>query len=202
MFLNLVGPSGGKIEIPDEQIISPVYVDLGPLEPGRYKLHVITQIESEKAARPAGILSITIRSPRVSQSPETPATPFRVIVSPATPSLEEFWAGDATVELVGPKGRRAAGKIEMFKDSNCQDLIIARELPAMNLPCTAGAWQERINSLQNDVKVQNACSEARLCRILSRCEELGDFTLNCEREFAPVRWILKHENNGYWLRLA
>lgn len=202
MILNLVGPTGSRIEISDQVVPSPIYVELGELLPGRYKLHVITQIPGQNGADVVGTLNFGIRHPRSSQNVTTAGNPFRVLVSPAAPSLEQLWSGETKVEILGPKGRRAQSKLEFFLAERGSQRRVEKLLPPVDLPCNAEDWQESMESIQRDTRVQNACSEAVRCQLHVDCKELGSFTLDCEREFAPIRWILKHENNGYWLRLA
>lgn len=202
MVLNLVGPSGSRLEI-SHPTASPLYVELGELLPGRYKLHMITQVAGPSGADVIGTLNFGIRHPRGSQSMAGGSNPFRVLVSPAAPSLEQLWSGEARLEMLGPQGRRAQAKLEFFlEERQSQRPPVEKVLPAVDLPCTSDDWQESLGSVQGDPRVQNAYGEAVRCRLHIDCEELGYFSLDCEREFTPTRWILKHENNGYWLRLA
>jgi hypothetical protein len=202
MILNLVGPAGSQLQIPDQAIASTVFVELGELLPGRYKLYVITRVSGYHGPDVSGILNFGIRHPRAAQSGHTASSPFRVLVSPATPSLEQLWSGEAKVEIQGPKGRKAKAKLEFFLDERQTPKMVERYLPPLDLPCASDGWRDGLESIQGDTRVQNACSEASRCRVHIDCQELGTFSLDCPREFCPVRWILKYENNGYYLRLA
>src|SRR5438046_7459357 len=106
MVLNLVGPTGSLIDISDHVVPSPIYVELGELLAGRYKLHVITQIPGQIGADVVGTLNFGIRHPRSSQNVTTAGNPFRVLVSPAAPSLEQLWSGETKVEILDRKSTR------------------------------------------------------------------------------------------------
>ena len=89
MVLNLVGPTPSRLEVSDDEISGPFFVELGFLAPGKYKLHVITQVKAQKTNATIGTLSFTIRHPRGSQNTPSIANPFRVLVSPAAPSRSQ-----------------------------------------------------------------------------------------------------------------
>ena len=70
------------------------------------------------------------------------------------------------------------------------------------MPCRNLDWQRRFDIIKDDIRTQDAYSEAVLGKLHIQCDDLGQFDLHCEREFAPFRWILKHENAAYWLYLS
>jgi hypothetical protein len=103
--LNLVGPSGARLEVPEESIASTTFIELGHLDPGRYKLHVITETPSVTNLTLAGTLHVTIREPQAWTTDAPVSAAVRMVVSPPSPSLEQIWDGTATVEILGPMGR-------------------------------------------------------------------------------------------------
>ena len=200
--LNLVGATGTRIEIPESEITYPLFVEIGHLEPGRYKLYLISETATEFLPSVSGTLSISVRSPKASGSEVARSTPFQVFISPANPQMEQLWDGTATVDLLGPPGHKAHARLQFFRDMNGEELIHSRSLSSIELPCRNADWQRRFDIIKDDIRTQDAYSEAVLGKLHIHCDDLGQFDLHCEREFAPFRWILKHENAAYWLRLS
>jgi hypothetical protein len=203
--LNLVGLAGaqspGKLELSGAEIKPHVFVELGQLDPGRYRLYVIAGRPSESRPLIHGTMNITIRPAKAWRSDVPRATPFSVFVSPATPYIEQLWDGSATLEIQGPKFRKAECEIRFCKDLAGGPSYVQR-LPSVDLPCTTDTWATAFDQARGDTRIQNAYDESLACVIEIRCEELGQFALHCEREPTPLRWVLKQENQGYALRLA
>jgi hypothetical protein len=200
--LNLVGPCPAKLELSGSQLNSPILLELGRLEGGRYKLHVIVSRDSANQKLVHGTLAFTVRDATPWKGPRSGASPFAVLVSPAKPHLEHVWDGSATVEINGPKSRKADCEFRFYRDAALSDLAYAKRLPPIELPCTTCAWEAALSGASEDLKMQNAYDESVACIVEWRCEELGEFVLCCERQPTPLRWILKQENSGYYLRLA
>jgi hypothetical protein len=200
--LNLVGPCPTKLEISDSALKSPILISLGRLDAGRYKLYIIVGRSSESHKIIHGILSFTVREPRAWKQTRSGASPFGVLISPAKPHLEELWDGSATVEIHGPKSRKADCEFRFYKDAGETDLLHTKKLPQIELPCATDGWESALNSANQDIRMQNAYDESAACVIEWRCEELGQFAIHCERKPTPLRWVLKQENSGYLLRLA
>jgi hypothetical protein len=201
LLLNLLGPSAAKLELASP-LDSSVFVELGNLDSGRYKLYVVAQRPSETHPIAHGTLSLNVRAPKPLTVDVTKASPFAVLISPLRPSLEQLWDGTATVAIVGPSGRKAEGELQLFRDSDLHHLAYQRKMAPLRLPCATAEWQDALNQIKSDVKAQNAYDESVACILSIRAEELGHFSLSCERLPTPIRWVLKHENNGYSLKLV
>jgi hypothetical protein len=198
VLLNLVGPSPAKLELSGTTAM-PLLIDLGKLNSGIYNLHVVL-------SRPGhpnpifGRLQFTVREPKA-WTGSTPAdTPFSVRVSPAAPSLEDLWEEQATVELLGPPERRVEAEIKFYSSSS-PDPILERRIGSLALPSPQGCWPDLWSGVTSDKQIQNTYDASTECELILHCEELGRFVLRCSRESRPVRWIVKQENNGYFLRL-
>ena len=199
VLLNLVGPSPAKVEL-GGVTTWPLLIDLGELNSGVYNLHVVV-VRPGHSNHIFGRLQFTVREPKAWTGSIPSATPFSVRVSPATPSLEEIWEKQATVELQGPSDRRVEAEIKFYSSSSPEP-ILARTIGSVVLPYPQPRWSDLWIAMTNDRKIQNAYDASTECELIFHCEELGRFALRACRESSPVRWIVKQENNGYFLRLA
>ncbi len=199
VLLNLVGPSPAKLEL-NGITTWPLLIDLGELNSGVYNLHVVVQRPGH-SNHIFGRLQFTVREPMAWTGSIPSATPFSVRVSPAAPSLEEIWEKQATVELLGPSDRRVEAEIKFYSSSSAE-AILARTIGSIVLPCPQSHWSDLWSAMTSDRKIQNTYDASTECELIFHCEELGRFALRACRESSPVRWIVKQENNGYFLKLA
>ena len=199
VLLNLVGPSPAKLEL-NGVTTWPLLVDLGKLNSGVYNLHVV--VFRPGHSNPIfGRLQFTVREPKAWSGSIPTATPFSVQVSPAAPSLEDIWEEQATVELLGPSDRRVEVEIKFYSSSSPEP-ILERTIGSLVLPCPQLRWSDLWTSITSDRKIQNTYDASTECELIFHCEELGRFVLRASRESSPVRWIVKQENSGYFLKLA
>ena len=199
VLLNLVGPSPARLEL-NGVTTWPLLIDLGKLNSGVYNLHVVV-------FRPGhpnpifGRLQFTVREPKAWSGSIPTATPFSVQVSPAAPSLEEIWEEQAMVELLGPPDRKVEAEIKFYSSSSPEP-ILERTIGSLVLPCPQPCWSELWTAVTSDRQIQNTYDASTECELIFHCEELGRFVLRASRESSPVRWIVKQENSGYFLKLA
>jgi hypothetical protein len=199
VLLNLVGPSPAQLEL-NGVTTWPLLIDLGKLNSGVYNLHVVV-FRSGHPSPIFGRLQFTVREPKAWSGSIPTATPFSVQVSPAAPSLEEIWEEQATVELLGPAGRKV--EVEMkFYSSSSPEPILERTIGSLPLPCPRPCLSDLWTSITSDKQIQNTYDASTECELIFHCEELGRFVLRASRESSPVRWIVKQENSGYFLKLA
>lgn len=199
VLLNLVGPSPAKLEL-DSVTTWPLLIDLGELNSGVYNLHVVV-VRPGHSNHIFGRLQFTVREPKTWTGSSPSATPFSVRVSPATPSLEEIWERQATVELCGPSNRKVVAEIKFYSSSSPEPILV-RTIESIVLPCSQSRWSVLWTEMSGDRQIQNTYDASTECELIFHCEELGRFALRACRESSPVRWIVKQENSGYFLRLA
>jgi hypothetical protein len=122
-------------------------------------------------------------------------------MAPQVPTLEEIWEGRAEIMLRGPLGRTVKCRVSLFEKDNSA-AVIAKQLPPIALPFTAEQWRVHFDKHFRDKKdVQSACDAARVCELDFSAEELGAFTVRCEREFTPLRWALREHRREYFVSL-
>jgi hypothetical protein len=199
VLVNLVGPSPAKLEV-NGATTWPLLIDLGKLNSGVYNLHVVV-FRPGQPNPIFGRLQFTVREPRAWSGSIPTATPFSVQVSPAVPSLEDIWEEQATVELSGPSGRQVEAEINFYSSSSPEPFL-ERTIGSLVLPCPQSAWSDLWTDVTSDRQIQNAYDASTECELIFHCEELGRFVLRASRESSPVRWIVKQENSGYFLKLA
>ena len=100
--LNLVGPTGTRIEIPESEITFPLFVEIGHLEPGRYKLYLISETATELLPSVSGTLSIAVRAQRRQAARSRVLHPSKYSYPLPILKMEQLWDGTATVDLLGP----------------------------------------------------------------------------------------------------
>ena len=199
VLLNLVGPSPAKLEL-NGVTTWPLLIDLGKLNSGVYNLHVVV-FRPGHSSPIFGRLQFTVREPKAWSGSIPTATPFSVQVSPAAPSLEDIWEEQATVELLGPSDRRVEAEIKFYSSSSPEP-ILERTIGSLVLPCPQARWSDLWTAVTSDRQIQNTYDASTECELIFHCEELGRFVLRASRESSPVRWIVKQENSGYFLKLA
>jgi hypothetical protein len=199
VLLNLVGPSPAKLELNGVRTW-PLLIDLEKLNSGVYNLHVV--VFRPGHANPIfGRLQFTVREPKAWSGSIPTATPFSVQVSPAAPSMEDIWEEQATVELLGPSNRTVEAEIKFYSSSSPEP-ILERTIGSLVLPCPQPGWSDLWRAVTSERQIQNTYDASTECELIFHCEELGRFVLRASRESSPVRWIVKQENSGYFLKLA
>ena len=199
MLLNLVGPSPAKLEL-DGVTTWPLLIDLGKLNSGVYNLHVVV-VRPGHSNHIFGRLQFTVREPKPWTGSIPSATPFSVRVSPAAPSLEDIWEEQAMVELLGPSDRRVEVAIRFYSSSSPEP-ILAQTIGSVVLPCPQSRWSDLWTSITNDRKFRTPTMRAPNASLSSIARNWADLLLRASRESSPVRWIVKQENSGYFLKLA
>jgi hypothetical protein len=199
LALNLIaGTASSRIDLAADDITSPIFLELGQLEPGTHRLHVITTSPSNNVPL-IGTLKLLVRDPKPWKGDVSASTSFVVLVSPANPSLDQMWDDTATFDLFGPVGRIADCEVHFLQNTKDQSFYRA-QLP-VDLPCSSGTWQQLFGQLKKDIQVQNAYNACDACEFHFRCDELGFFRFKCERQGTPLRWVVREENSGYFLQL-
>ena len=187
----------------------PVFVELPQLPVGRHNVHVSATSTAGEIA-PLGDLNIVIRirEPR----PRLPGVvsqqgPLLVQKNPEVPTLEELWEGRADISLQGPSGRNVKCRVSLFERDG-ETATISKQLPPIDLPFTAGDWRAHFEkhcqdpkNAQEKKKTQEAYDISRICQLEFDADELGAFTVRCERAFTPLRWALRRHGSRQILRL-
>jgi hypothetical protein len=181
----------------------PIFVQLPQLPVGLHTVRVCTRSKSSAEAEPLGDLDVVMRvrearpwSPGVS-----PHGPLVVQIDPAAPTLEQLWEGRVEISVRGPAGRHVKCVVSL-RDTEAGATTVIKRLPPIALPVTSDVWRRHFEKhFQETREVPLAYDTARLCEIDFTCDELGAFTLRCEREFTPLRWAVRRNGQRHVARL-
>ena len=202
ILLRLDGNESQALEVAPAEPGSIAFVELPTLAPGAHTLCVSVRSALGELGDESGLLDLIVREPRPWRPGLNHQSPFVVVVDPPTPSLEQLWEGAARIDIHGPAGRQSACSISLF-DKLADRPFVREALPPLRLPVEAATWRRHFEEHVRDVgKFQNAYDRARLCQIDFDAAELGRFSLECQREFTPVRWVLHRRAREYMLTLV
>lgn len=179
----------------------PVFIELPQLPVGLHTVRISSRATGTTEANVVGDLKIMmqIRQARISNSRMSRQVPLRVQLDPITPSMEQIWEGRVAINLCGPTGRSVKCRVSLF-DKDEDNPSFTQSLHPMALPVNTEVWWERFDT---DFRrtAQHKYDSAKSCELYFSAEELGTFSVHCEREFVPLRWILRRRGHGHILRM-
>jgi hypothetical protein len=181
----------------------PMFVELPQLPVGLHTVRVLTRDAPTVEAEPLGSLDVVMRirearpwSPGVSSH-----GPLLVQMEPAAPTLEQLWEGRAELTIQGPVGRHVHCTVSLF-EKETDAPAAAKQLPPLPLPVNPDRWESHFEKYFRETREAEAVYDtARVCELEFAAEELGAFSVHCEREFTPVRWAVRRVGREYLLRL-
>lgn len=181
----------------------PIFVEFPPLPVGLHRCSVAARSGSGADSEVIGDIDIVMRVREA--HPWLPGAtahgPLEVELDPAAPSLEQLWEGRAAVFVRGPVGRQVKCRVQMFARGG-ETPLFERALPPITLPISNDELSHHFDlHVKNQRKAQRAYDDAHLCEVEYSAEELGVFTLRCEREFTPLRWSVRRDSEGFVARL-
>jgi hypothetical protein len=197
LILNLLGPRPSRIAISPSEIENPLFICLGELPEGHQTLHVIAASQPRPTI---GTLSVRIRPPRTQRNLTGFNSPLQVVVTPGNSTMEQLWDGSTGVEILGPESHNVGFELVFYRDRNCSTFLAERRFGPIQLPVSASQFSDAFQTAI--ANIQNTYDDASACLLHVRTEELGQQTIHFEREFVPLRWVLRHENQRYHLRIV
>ena len=177
----------------------PIFIELPSLPVGLHKFSVAARSGNGVDSQIIGDLDVVmrVREARPWSPGATTRGPLEAELDPAAPSLEQLWEGKASIAICGPAGRQATCRVRMYVRQE-EAPSFERQLPTVTLPFSSEEWTRHFEEyLKNDKGAQSAFDDVHVCEIEFAADELGVFTLRCEREFTPLRWILRRDAAGY-----
>lgn len=181
----------------------PIFVQLPQLPFGLHTFRVWTRSSSSTGMEPLGDLDVVmrIREGRPWEAGVARSGPLVVEVNPPTPTLEHLWEGQVDIEIRGPTGRNIKCVLSLVEGMGTDPKFV-ETLPPVPLPLLPGQWRAHFERhVRESKKAQGVYDSARLCRLDFSADELGAFTLECEREFVPLRWALRQRGVDVIARL-
>lgn len=102
---------------------------------------------------------------------------------------------------MGPLGRQVRCRASLHQAEGNGTLAVI-PLPPLSLPIDREEWARHFEQhFRRKQRIQGAYDEARACTLDFTADELGAFSLRCQREFTPVRWALRRLGSQFSLRL-
>lgn len=192
------GPSL-SISLSDTPPGEPIFVEVPSLPVGIHNLSFAARCSNGAHSDLVGDLEIImrIREPRPWSPSSILRGPLELRLDPAAPTLEQLWEGKASIEICGPDGRQTNCKVRFCARPGDVPLL-ERELPPLTMPLSSEEWARHFEIyFKKDDKHANVYDESRILEIDFLADELGRFTIRCEREFTPLRWTIRREAAGF-----
>lgn len=175
----------------------PVFIEFPDLPVGLHKVHVAARKSGDADSEDLGNLDVVMRIREMrSWAPGiSPQGPLRVQIDPLVPTLEELWEGKVSITLQGPLRRSAKCHISLFeRDEN--NLILEKQLPPIPLPMSPDEWKSHFEkNFRKKRQVEEVYDVADICQLQFTAEELGAFSIRCDREFTPLRWTVRRHDD-------
>ena len=181
----------------------PVFVEFPQLPVGVHRLHFSSRSMATEQLEQLGDLDVVvrIREERPRSQIVNPLGPLSLDMDPATPTLEQLWEGRLDLSLRGPNGRDVECTVMLFERDG-EAAIIAQRLHPISAPFTSDDWRVHFRDhFQDNKRAQEAYDRARVCTLAFSADELGAFTVRCERDFTPLRWAVRRHGQGHVVRL-
>ncbi len=181
----------------------PIFVELPNLPIGLHTVHVSAQGNLAEQAGLIGDLDVVmrIREARPWSPGVSPHGPLMVQMEPSAPTLEQFWEGRVDVTLRGPAGRNVKCRVSLFERDGYVSTV-TKQLPPMPLPIDPDGWRAHFEKhFRKTREAEKFYDIARICELEFTANELGAFTIRCERDFTPLRWAVRRRSQGYFVRL-
>jgi hypothetical protein len=200
ILISMKSAAGLPLKISDVPPGETIFVELPPLAVGLHKVGFSARTGRGAEVEPLGDLDLFMRirearpwSPGVAGS----GGPLSIETDPAAPTIEQLWEDQIEILVSGPEGRPLRCCVSMFEREEDSAKFV-HDLPVMSLPLTTKRWRQCFDEhLRQSREAQNAYDEARLCELQFFAEELGTFTVRCEREFTPLRWTIHRVKGNY-----
>lgn len=182
----------------------PTFIQLPELAAGRHLLRVSAQTQNKDAAGLAsheGYLELRVREPEPWVSGTSLHAGLIVTRSPHDATLDTFWQNEFDLSVAGPEGRQITPFVAL--NNAAEDEIFTRQVcAALNLPVTPDVWKKRFNDFLQREKCEWRYLEATSGILTLDGGELGHYDIRFEHEVKPVRWVLRHESDGVFIRLV
>ena len=181
----------------------PVFLELSDLSPGLHRIRISARTSPEAEPEALGDLDVVMRilagrpwSPRVNCHGS-----LDIQMEPPAPSLEQLWEGGVEITIRGPTGRNVACRVSLYEKEG-EPTIATKQLPPMSLPVSTDGWRNHFEKHFRTTKnAEDAYDVARICELEFTADELGAFSVRCEREFTPLRWSTRRRGQDYVVRL-
>jgi hypothetical protein len=200
LLLELNDSDSTSLEVHPAEPGQTIFVQLPPLSIGEYLLSAAARASANSKYEEIGKLQIRIREPRSWKTAINEQGALIAVFDPPNPSLEELLRGTVSLELYGPIGHQVQVTARFF-GKNATDPI-GRHTFTLSLPVKPSSGRAYLARLSRQADLQPGFDFGQSCRIDLNAGELGTFSAICEREFTPLRWVVKKTAGAYLLSLS
>jgi hypothetical protein len=179
-----------------------LFMQLPTLDNGSYLLSLSARASPNEDFEDLGQLRIRIRDPRPWKSVIQEQGALIAVIDPRQPTFEQLTRGDVGVEIHGPVGHRVSALATLLGKNRRSKVGPLFKLPDVRLPFKLNSGRAYLGQLAHNPEFLIASDSATACKLDFNAEELGAISFVFDREFAPLRWVIKRENNSYFLTLS
>lgn len=180
----------------------PIFIELPNLPVGIHKVTVRSKLSEADDLQFLGDLDVLlrIRSARPWSAGASTQGPLLVQLDPPNPSMEQLWEGLVDITVRGPKGRRVKPTLSLLEREGAAPLH-SKQLPPLTLPVSAEEWRSHFDKYFRKEEAGVAYDDSSVCELRLSSDELGAFSISCERAFTPLRWAVRKEGTTHVARL-
>lgn len=179
---------------------SPVFLKLTDLDIGQHTLSVEVRSRIGDATKAAtGYIALTIRPPQPWIVGTTSHSGLSITADPTEPSLDQFWKGEVSIQVLGPAQQQVRICVELLNAAG--DVLATEQVATLSLPVTSEAWSRALAAFLKKESDPWAYLSATSGRLVIDGDANGSWRLPLQREVAPLRWVWHRGANRTALRL-
>ncbi len=169
---------------------TPTFVELPLLLPGSHLLRV-RSLGHSGGLIAEGVLEILVRERLTVTRGSLSRGALKLELDPAVPTLDELWSNRINLTLEGPEGGRVKCHLSLHNKLGAAPLAYL-EAPSLVLPVSSDQWRQYVDQhLLREREIQECGPLAKFAVINLDAADLGRSRIVCEREFTPIRWIIR-----------
>jgi hypothetical protein len=179
---------------------SELFVGLSGLDVGPHVVDVALLSAGVDGAVAEGSLSVIVRTRPLRSSGGSLREGLMLLADPPAPVMGDVWEGRSPIELLGPTGAEVTvtARLEVIRGS-----VLATDRVKLRTPVNTATWSKTAAPrLRASKALQAYYDEADALTLTARSPDLGSVELRCEREFLPLRWVLRRDRTGPYARLV
>jgi hypothetical protein len=194
-----------KLQVPAARPGEPVLVRLPPLPLGKHTLLVRAVGIGGTAGQSHplttdGYVSLWVRAPRPWISGTIGHTGLVVTADPSDTSIDQFWEGEARLQVLGPIGRPVSVRVELLDSGGGK--LTTEAIAGMTLPVTRESWERAQSAFLRKDRDPWAFLAASSGNVIIENDELGAYRVPLHRPAAPLRWVWHRTHRATELRLV
>lgn len=184
----------------------PVFVRIAPMPAGTHLLTIKARrspsLDAVASTPPAeGFAQLNVREPEP-WTPGVAAHPGLIVtVDPHDPDLDTFWRNEVRLSVFGPEGYTVTCTVRL-QAADGREILSEQICAPMNLPITPKIWEKSFNQFLKNEKRTWSYLEAASGILTIEGETLGRYSLRCEHDALPLRWMPRKIHNDIILRLV